>query len=83
MTETILCLVAFAMLCWVLLLDSRVRHLQKENKALRETVRRQMEDLKKGVDASGGKRLVVERSSPPEPPRAKAGSRRNRPSARA
>ena len=79
MAEAVLCLVVFVMLCWVLLLESRTKHLQGENKALRETVRRQAEVMKSGVAVSGGQKVKVERSIPITPAPAKTGGRGNMP----
>jgi hypothetical protein len=58
MTVSILCLVAFVFLAWVLMLEHKVRWLKKENQRLSAAVERQTQLLTGGVKAGEGRKLT-------------------------
>jgi len=57
MAEPILCLVAFIILTWVVLLKAEIQGLKQENRRLREALSRYVRDIEAEVLVSGSRRL--------------------------
>jgi hypothetical protein len=66
MTECILCLVAFILLCWVILLETRVMRLRNETRKLREMVEERLRAYEAGVKVSGARKIEYSEPRAPE-----------------
>ena len=57
MEEPILCLVAFILLTWVVVLKAEIQGMKQENRKLREALSRYVKDVESEVMVSGSRRI--------------------------